>query len=219
MAQVAGLISETTRSRLLSTMMDGRAHTATELAIDGEVMPATASFHLSKLVAGGLVEVARQGRHRYYRIRDHEVAAAIETIMGVAGADTGGEAQSRIEHELRQARTCYDHLAGEYAVRFYDALVNRGVLVGSGREVAVTPEGDRWFSGIGISVERLRKTRRALCRGCLDWSERRFHLAGAIGAAVMEYLLQKQLVVREPHSRQVAVSSRGIAFLTDLGLR
>jgi DNA-binding transcriptional ArsR family regulator len=211
-ADVAALVGEPARAAILVMLMDGRAHTATELALHAGVTPSTASSHLSRLTAGGLLEVARQGRHRYFRIATPEVGAAIEGLMSIAPARQPARRAPR-DAELRRARVCYDHLAGEAGVRLLERMRERALVAGRDDALRLTPEGEEWCGRVGIDLDALRARRRGLCRGCLDWSERRTHLAGALGAALLERLLALRHARRESGSRVVILSPRGDSFV------
>lgn len=215
---IAALLGEPTRARMFAVLMDGRARTATELALDGEVSPSTASSHLAQLTGSGLLTVVRQGRHRYFRIATPEVAVVVEGLMGLAS-----RAAPRVPPQpagLRHARVCYDHLAGQVAVDLLQRLRDTGVVDGDDEGLDLTPLGGSWCQRLGIDVPTLRRRRRPLCRACLDWSERRAHLAGAIGAALLDRLLAGRHAQRELGSRLVTFSPRGLAFLRqpELGL-
>lgn len=213
-ATVGSMIGEPSRSRMLTALMEGRALTATELALEGGVSPSTASSHLDKLTGAGLVAVARQGRHRYYRIARPEVAAALESLMAIA-PDRGVRRGPRDEG-VRRARVCYDHLAGEAAVQLLADIEERGWIEVRGDALDLGPGGEAWFADLGIDLGALRAGRRPLCRPCLDWSERRSHLAGALGAALLGRLFELRLARRETGSRAVVFSPRGAAFLRSL---
>jgi DNA-binding transcriptional ArsR family regulator len=216
-SSVAALVGEPARGRMLTALMEGRALTATELALEGGVAPSTASSHLERLARGGLVTMARQGRHRYFRIAGPDVAAALEGLMAIAPSgprviDRSGS----VDEALRHARVCYDHLAGEAGVRLLESLSERKWVRCSRHGIAITTEGQEWFRRLGVDVEALRGERRPLCRPCLDWSERRFHLAGALGAALLDRLLALRWARREAGTRALAFSARGAAFLETL---
>lgn len=218
-ATLAALVGDPTRGKMLTLLMDGRAQTATELALEGGVSPSTASSHLARLTGAGLVAIAKQGRHRYFRIATPEVAAALEGLMGAA-AQSGLRAvrTGPREEGLRRARVCYDHLAGETAVRFLERLREEDLLTGADAALALTSRGEAWCDRTGIDLAALRSTRRPLCRSCLDWSERRSHLAGALGAAVLDRLFALRYAHRETGSRAVHLSARGEAFVERLEL-
>jgi DNA-binding transcriptional ArsR family regulator len=216
-ATVAALLGEPARARMLTALMEGRALTATELALEARVAPSTASSHLGRLLTSGLVTVARQGRHRYFRLAGEQVAAALEGLMALAPPQRlRARRPGPRDAGLRRARICYDHLAGELAVGLLARLQERELLRSGGRGIEVTPAGVVWLADLGVDVEVLRARRRPLCLPCLDWSERRFHLAGALGAALLERLLALRLLRRQPGSRAVAVSPRGEAFVASM---
>lgn len=215
-ARVAGLVGEPSRARMLTALMEGRALTATELALEADVTAPTASSHLEKLASAGVVTIAKQGRHRYFRIAGPQVAAALEGLMTIA---VGGDRTVRFrprDDGLRHARVCYDHLAGDAAVRLLAELSTRDWVRVSGDTISATPHGEAWFQRLGVDVDALREKRRPLCRLCLDWSERQFHLAGSLGAALLDRLLALRLVRRQIGSRALVISPRGEAFLLNL---
>src|SRR5262245_21651293 len=214
-ARVAALVGGPARGRMLTALMEGRALTATELALHGGVAASTASSHLDQLVEAGLLVIARQGRHRYFRIARPEVAAAIEGLMAIAPPARTRTTGPR-DPGLRKARVCYDHLAGEAGVALLEGLRTRQWVRGAGPGLALAPAGEAWFRGLGVDLDRLRAGRRPLLRPCLDWSERQFHLAGSLGAALLERLLALRLARREAGSRALALSPRGQALLQGL---
>jgi len=188
-ASVASLLGDPARANMLTALMDGRALTVSELAEAAGVTLPTASGHLSKLDAAGLVVSEKQGRHRYYRLSDHDVAGVLEGLMALA--QRTGAVRVRTgpqDAALREARVCYDHLAGARGVSLLRGLLRRG-WIGEGAELSLTFAGRVGLSGLGIEVARLDTGRRPLCRTCLDWSERRFHLGGALGAALLGHIL------------------------------
>jgi len=216
-ASIASLIGDPSRSRMLTALMDGRALTATELALEGGVMPSTASSHLARLTHAGLVAIARQGRHRYFRIATPEVAAAIEGLMGLASRAGAASLRTGPRDEgLRRARVCYDHLAGEAGVRLLEQLRAKKLIAGPDDEMALTSRGEAWCGSIGVDLTTLRAKRRRLCRSCLDWSERRTHLAGALGAALLDRLFALRYARRDPDGRAVILSPRGELFVERL---
>lgn len=214
LARVAALLGDPARSRMLLMLMAGQARTASELALDGGVSPSTASSHLARLLEAGLVEVAQQGRHRYFRLTGPEIASAIEALMG-AVPDRPVRRAGPADPGLRRARVCYDHLAGELAVAWLQAMREHGHLAGvDGLEL--TPSGEAWCLRVGLDLAALRSGRRPLCRACLDWSERRDHLAGALGAALLRSLLEAGRARRLPDSRVLRIDARGERWLTAL---
>lgn len=216
-ASIAALVADPTRATMLTVLMDGRAHTATELALEAGVTASTASSHLSRLTAGRLVSIARQGRHRYFRIPDPSIAAAIEGLMNIAPRAARTRPGPRDE-KLRFARVCYDHLAGEAGVRLLEALRARDLVSGADDEMRMTEGGAEWCDRVGIDRATLSATRRKVCRSCLDWSERRTHLAGSLGAAILDRLLALRYAHRERDSRIVTFSRAGEGFLDRLEL-
>jgi DNA-binding transcriptional ArsR family regulator len=217
-ASVATLVGDPTRVRMLTALMDGRALTATELALEGGVTPSTASSHLARLTKTGLISPVSQGRHRYFRIAAPEVAAVIEGLMGIAPAGGRHARTGPLDERLRRARVCYDHLAGEAAVRLLQRLREKNLLRGGDRALVLTERGEAWCAGVGIDVGALGKKRRPLCRSCLDWSERKTHLAGALGAAILDRLFALRYACRERGCRAVILSPRGESFIERLEL-
>lgn len=216
-AAVAALVGDPTRGRMLTALMDGRARTATELALDGGVTPSTASSHLARLTAVGLLAVVPQGRHRYFRIASPDVAAMLEGLMGLAerhglrARSTGPRDQA-----LRRARVCYDHLAGEAGVRLHQRLRDEQLIGGHEEAPVLTARGEEWCERLRIDARASGSKRRPLCRACLDWSERRIHLGGALGSALLDRLFQLRYARRLPGSRAVALTPRGHAFVEHL---
>jgi len=207
---IAALIGDHARAEILTALMAGQALTATELAEVAGVTKQTVSTHLAKLVDAKLLAVASQGRHRYFRLADRDVAQLLESLMGVAyRAGAVRVRSSPREPALRKARVCYDHLAGELGVLAYDSLEQRRLLRSADGGPVLTPQGRRFFAGIGIDVDALDRQRRALCRACLDWSMRRSHLAGALGAAVLSRCLDLGWARRDQRSRVVSFSASG----------
>ena len=200
---------------MLMELMDGRAWTATELALAGGVSASTASSHLARLTRSGLLAVRRQGRHRYYRIASVDVAATIE---GLSSLNPVVRQPGPRDAALRRARICYDHLAGEMGVRLLARLREEGIVVGDEDSLTLAPVAASWCLGTGIDLDALRAARRPVCRTCLDWSERRPHLAGGLGAAVLDRLLALRYARRVQGSRAIALSPRGDAFVERLHL-
>ncbi len=215
-ASTAALIAEPARSAMLLALVGGRAFTAGELAREAGVSAQSASMHLGQLLQGGLVQVAQEGRHRYYRIASPHVAHAVEAL-GVISTLPRKTRVPKKNAAICYARTCYDHLAGELAVKLTDALERRRLLVKRGeRDYDLTPRGEDFLASWQIDVAELRATRRSFAHRCLDWTERRDHLAGAVGAAVCQKFLDSRWIVRERNSRAVLVTSKGQANLERL---
>ena len=211
-APLASLIGDPARANMLGALMSGKALTAGELATEAGVTPQTASSHLARLMDARLLLVEVQGRHRYFRLAGPEVAAAIEALMGLA-ARTGRlrTRQGPKDAALRQARLCYDHLAGEMGVALYDAMFEQGFLANSRDRIEITPAGRSRFLAEGIDMPALEARKRPLCRACLDWSERRPHLAGSLGAALVALFIAREWGKREDTGRVFRFSPAGIA--------
>jgi len=206
---VAGAIADPARARMLCLLLDGRARTATELAAAADIGASTASSHFQRLREQGLVEMAVQGKHRYFRLADDDVAAALEGLMVVAGAPRVAGFKPSTPSRLRSARTCYDHMAGTLAVRIHDAMLTRQWLVADGRDYALTPLGEASLAQIGVDAAQARQRRRRFACACLDWSERRSHLGGALGAALLDALVQRGWITKDLDSRALAVTRKG----------
>ena len=208
-APVAALAGDPARANMLSALIGGKALTAGELAREAGVTAQTASSHLAKLVEGGLIAGIRQGRHRYFRLAGSDVAEMLEKMMGVA--ERAGHVRTRTgprAPELRKARVCYDHLAGEMGVALYDNLV-RARLVAGGEALRLTRRGEEFARRFGLDLDALARERRPLCKSCLDWSQRRHHLAGALGAALLDRFYDLKWARRDRSSRAVLFSPQG----------
>lgn len=206
-AQIASLVGEPTRANMLLALGDGRALPAGELAACAGIAAPTASEHLAKLEQSGLLISIRQGRHRYYRIASPEVAAMLEAVMVVAAGSPRPAARFRIDPELQFGRTCYNHLAGQLGVAICDALVHKNLLTIDEEVAHVMPAGLNFFDNWGIDVRRISK--HPYCRTCIDWSERRPHLGGAIGIAIHKRCLELKWIEHHLDSRAVRVTRLG----------
>jgi DNA-binding transcriptional ArsR family regulator len=212
-AMVAALVGDPARSNMLTALMTGRALTASELAHQAGVTPQTASSHLAKLEAGGLIEPEKQGRHRYYRLTGPDVAGVLEGLAGLAAR--AGHMRVRTgpkDPALRRARICYDHLAGDLGVQMLDSMKKQRLIRQSKQAIELTAEGKRFMAkSLQISAEALVHPRRPVCKACLDWSERRHHLAGTLGAAVMTRFTELKWAARDstPGSRIVNFTPNG----------
>jgi DNA-binding transcriptional ArsR family regulator len=216
-ARIAALLGDPARADVLTALMTDRALTATELAAIAGVTKQTMSAHLAKLLAAALVSVDQQGRHRYFRLANEDVAGLLESLMGVAFR-TGAVrlVSSPREPALRKARICYDHLAGEVGVMTYEALLHQGILRTSQKELQVTVIGVEWFAKLGIDTQTVAQLRRSFCRPCMDWSERRHHLAGALGAALLTRLGELGWAKRNARSRVISFTPRGQRLFHEL---
>lgn len=209
LAATAAVMADKSRARMLCALMDGRAWTATELGATADVSPSTASAHLAKLTDQHFIICLAQGRHRYYRLANATIAELLEKLMGVSFA---GQYTQRVTTPdyLRHARTCYDHLAGEVAVDLYSQLIQRKWLNEEGS--GLTHDGKKAFAALGIGTEP-GTSRRKFCCPCLDWSQRKFHLGGALGASLLTHFTQQQWIEKEPGCRSVRITMRGYKAL------
>jgi DNA-binding transcriptional ArsR family regulator len=217
LATIAAVIGDPSRAAVLTALMADRALSATELAAVAAVAKPTISSHLDKLLAARLVTVERQGRHKYFRLAGPEVGAALESLLGLAFRGAGARLRGiPADPALRRARQCYDHLAGDLGVRVHEHLLGSGALaVDSDDGLAPTAGGIRLFGSLGVDLDELRQRRRPLCRSCLDWTERRHHLAGALGAALLEAILARRWARRDRASRALHFSALGEAALRE----
>jgi DNA-binding transcriptional ArsR family regulator len=212
-AMVASLVGDPARANMLTALMTGRALTAGELAAQAGITPQTASSHLAKLEAGRLIEQEKQGRHRYYRLTGPDVASVLEGLDGLAART--GHMRVRTgakDPALRHARICYDHLAGDLGVQMLDSMKQQRLVRQSKQSIELTNEGKRFMaSALQIDAETLTHPRRPVCKACLDWSERRHHLAGTLGAAMMTRFTELKWAARDaaPGSRVVNFSRQG----------
>jgi DNA-binding transcriptional ArsR family regulator len=221
-ARVAAMIGEPARARMLYRLLDGRARTSTELAVVAEVSASTASVHLAKMALQRLVTVLSQGKHRYYSLAGPSVARALEALTVVAGG-AGGTFTPGTPTRLRSARTCYDHMAGSWAVRLRDRFEELGWLapIGRGGECYdLTPSGHTGLAAIGIDIDAARALRRRFAYACVDWSERRPHIGGALGHALLEAALRQKWFVQDLDSRALILTAAGRRHLqSHFGLR
>ena len=219
LSTVASLLGEPARTRILTALLTGRALTAKELAYFAGVTAATASSHLSRLLAGHLLAMEKQGRCHYYRLRSAEVARAIEGLMTVATMPSNGwPPHHRVEPALQEARMCYDHMAGRLGVAVCDMLLRRHYVVLADGGGEVTPTGERFLEGLGVDLAKARGAKRHYCRSCIDWTERRHHISGAVGAALAAAFLTRRLVARVPDSRALSVTPLGRTTLAAMGV-
>lgn len=214
-AEVAALVGDPARANILMALADGRALTATELAFLARITPQTASGHLAKLVDGRLLAVAKQGRHRYFRLASPLVGRMLEGINAMAALEgpPRHRPRSAADDALRQARYCYDHLAGRLGVALADAMVERGHVEFGDDGGVVTPAGTEFLTGFGLDLAA--RPRRAFCRPCIDWSERRPHIAGAVGAGLAARCFDLGWIARIRDTRAVAITAKGRAGLKE----
>jgi DNA-binding transcriptional ArsR family regulator len=221
-SSIAAAIGEPARARILYALSDGRARTSTELGVLAEVSPSTASAHLHRLSAERLVKVVAQGKHRYYSLEGPAVAAALEALSVLAGVPRARFVQST-PSRLRAGRTCYDHIAGSLGVSLHDRFQALGWLSRSAageQAYDLTAGGAKALESLGVNVEQTRALRRRFAFACVDWSERRPHIGGALGAALLKLALKRRWVLQDLDSRALAVTGRGRReMLSRFGLR
>lgn len=210
LSRIAAAIGEPARARILSSLLDGHARTSTELAVVAEVSPSTASVHLSRLKEEHLIKVLVQGKHRYYSLQGTEVAAALEALSVLAGGSRARFVPNTPNH-LRAARTCYDHIAGTLGVALHDRMKTLGWFCAAdrGNDYDISEKGTRALAALGIDVAAARALRRRVAFACLDWSERRSHLGGAIGAALLHLALRRKWLIQHLDSRALSITRHG----------
>lgn len=221
---IAGLICEPVRSKMLWNLLDGRAYTATELAVAADISATSASNHLAKLLEADLLKVENQGRHRYYSFAKTEVAYVVESLANLANDGSLEKTKSGVSDSagVKYCRTCYDHLAGFVGVKMVEAFEQKDFLRPTETAYSITEKGWDWFTQIGISPDDFVGNRRPLTRQCLDWSERRPHLAGQLGAKLLERTLDKHWFEKIQYSRELIVTPKGqkeILNLLEIKLR
>lgn len=210
MAEIAALLGETSRATILASMMDGRFHTASELAYMAAIKPQTASFHLAKLVEGKLIKVEKQGRHRYFQLAGEDIAQFLESFLAISPPpEVRSLKQSSQIKLLQDARTCYDHLAGKLGVQLTESMLKAGYLTLEGKQFVLTDEGILFFTTFGIDLTALKRKRRSFSHACLDWSERRYHLAGALGCELLNQFFNLGWLLRVPSIRAIQVTEKG----------
>lgn len=216
-ASIGAMLAVPARANMLVALFDGRALTATELALAGGVTPQTTSSHLAKLVSAGLLRSEVHGRHHYYRLAGPEIASALEPLtLIVANRPVPTRGKSRELEELRAARMCYDHLAGRLGVEIARSMLERRLIRSSGGNFMLTRRGEEFCGSLNIDVEALHAQRRMFARECLDWSERKLHIGGALGAALSVAFIERQWVIRPRARRRVFVSEIGERALKEL---
>jgi DNA-binding transcriptional ArsR family regulator len=213
--QIAALIGDPTRATILWTLMDGKAFTATELAVAADTTPQNISMHLNKLLQADLLHVESQGRHRYYKFSRQDVAYAIEAMINIIPPSTGMSRTVDIS-PVKHCRTCYDHLAGRVAVDITDSMLKQRLIIYQNDLFELSTKGEKWFTAQGIDIYILRHQKRSFARPCLDWSERRHHLAGSLGAALLNLMLDGDWIRRTAHSRAIVITGKGKKKLQEL---
>jgi DNA-binding transcriptional ArsR family regulator len=221
LARIAATVGDSRRIQMLALLMEGRALTAKELALGAGVEPATATAHLKRLLEDGLLEATAQGRHKYFRFASEHVAQLVESLMRVAPPRKAALA-AKPEEPIRAARYCYDHLAGSLGTGLFALMLRKNWLegaAGDAKQVELTPKGEKSLAAWGIDLASTRERRRQFACRCLDWSERKDHLGGALGAAVADHLKAQRWIERQKHSRVVRITPLGSDGLKRIGLR
>ena len=214
--QISELIGDKARATMLWCLLDGRAYTATELALCADISAQSASNHLKKLLLANLLAVEKQGRHRYYRFQSPDVAQVIESMAGLITINS--QTKEKILPKatpITYARTCYDHLAGKFGVALTQALIHKNIITLANQTYEVTAIGEEWLNQLDIDLVQLRRQKRAFAYPCLDWSERKHHIAGALGAAILKAFLHKQWIKKKPGSREISITPKGKIELKD----
>ncbi|MHC0037680.1 ArsR/SmtB family transcription factor [Pseudoneobacillus sp. C159] len=216
-SEVASLVSEQSRSTMLLTLLDGRKYTVSELAMMAKITPQTASFHLTKMIEKGIIKSEKLGRHKYLSIANSDVASVLESFLALSPErkPNSFRAVSRTK-EIHFARTCYDHLAGKLGVAVTNSLLQNHYIYEHEENFELTSVGEHFFNSIGIDHNQLRKKRRAFTCKCLDWSERKFHLAGALGHSLLLYFLENNWMERIPSTRALKITNKGKSSLKDV---
>lgn len=216
---LANALADRARSLIVSALMDGRAYTAKELAYRARVSAQTASFHLKHLVEAGVLARHQSGRNRYYYIAGPEIAAAVESLMTVAPVAHLRRHRSRATQEISLARSCYDHLAGKLGVAVADRLSAEGALLSRGGDFGITPRGLQMLRDLGLDLTALEAPQRPLARQCLDWTERRFHMAGVLGTVLLDHFLDDGWLARLADTRALGITAKGASlFHAKLGI-
>jgi DNA-binding transcriptional ArsR family regulator/predicted transcriptional regulator len=208
-SKIAALIGDPIRAKVLWALFDKRAYTATELAVYADTTPQNISMHLSKLVTAGLLAVESQGRHKYYTYARADVPYAIEALANLLPGNQLKTKQATDNKPVRYCRSCYDHLAGKVGVLLTDGLLKQQFIFKEENAYRISDTGEKWFNSLGIDVSSLKKQKRLFARACLDWSERKHHLAGSLGAALLTHLIADGWVRPEKHSRIINITRKG----------
>lgn len=208
--KTASLIGDPTRASILWALLDGRAFTATELAVAANTSPQNISMHLGKLLDADLLCVEKQGRHKYYRFSNKEVAYALEGMANlIPNKKVSSDNKKENYPPIKFCRTCYDHLAGKIGVALTDSLLEQKIIVEKNNAFEISEEGEKWFSDFGINVEEAQKQKRIFLKPCLDWSERRNHISGSIGALLLNKMINEDWLRKTKNSRAIIVTAKG----------
>ncbi|CAA9201595.1 hypothetical protein FLA105534_03678 [Flavobacterium bizetiae] len=208
--KAAGLIGDATRAAIMWTLLDGRAFTATELSVAVNTSPQNMSMHLGKLLEANLLTVEKQGRHKYYRFSSKEVAYVVEAMANlIPKPEISSKKKTENYLPIKYCRTCYDHLAGKIGVALADSLINQKIIIEKNNIFEISPEGEKWFSDFGINLEEAQKQKRIFLKPCLDWSERRNHIAGSVGTLLLNKMLEQDWIRRTKDSRAIIITGKG----------
>jgi DNA-binding transcriptional ArsR family regulator len=208
--KAAALIGDATRASIMWTLLDGRAFTATELSIAANTSPQNISMHLAKLLEANLLSVEKQGRHKYYRFSNKEVAYVVEAMANlIPKSEISSKQKTENYPPVKYCRTCYDHLAGKIGVALADSLLEQNIIIEKNNVFEISTEGEKWFSDFGINIEEAQKQKRIFLKPCLDWSERRYHIAGSIGTLLLNKMLEQDWIRRTKNSRAIIITGKG----------
>lgn len=219
-AYIGSLIGDAARAKILTALMSGKALTPTELSVIADITPQTTSSHLTKLVDGDLLQVRKQGRHKYFQLKNSQVAELVEQLLNLSVPVSNDNVHTGpTDNRLRKSRICYDHLAGELGVELFEALIYNGWILELDNQVTLTEQGRAKFSHLGVDFAQINKSRRPLCKACLDWSERKSHLAGHIGQWVLDDLIARGWAKQDLDSRAIQFTPQGLkAFKKQYGI-
>ncbi|AXT61160.1 transcriptional regulator [Aquimarina sp. AD10] len=209
-SKIASILGDKSRAIILWSLLDGRAYTATELAISANISRQSASNHLTKLTEVQLLTVEKQGRHRYYKLANAKVAHVIESMASLISLTKEYKKTKAPKlTDFTYFRTCYDHIAGSVGVKITNALLNHKIIEVSGKDYKVTNSGKKWFNSLGIDIDAIKQKKRSFAFQCLDWSERKHHIAGALGASILETMIEKDWIRKKANSRELTMTSTG----------
>lgn len=208
--KTATLIGDATRASILWNLLDGRAFTATELAIAIETSAQNISMHLGKLLDANLISVEKQGRHKYYRFSNKEVAYAVEAMANlIPKPEISAKKNTENYPPIKYCRKCYDHLAGKIGVALAESLLEQKIIIEKNNTFEITSEGEKWFSDFGVNIGDAKKQKRIFLKPCLDWSERRYHIAGSVGTLLLNKMLEQDWIRRTANSRVILITGKG----------
>ncbi|WP_125722674.1 ArsR/SmtB family transcription factor [Flavobacterium ustbae] len=207
--KTASLIGDPTRAQIMWTLLDGKAFTATELSIAVNTSAQNMSMHLAKLLEAGLLAVEKQGRHKYYRFANKEVAYAIEALGSLIPPKKLQKEKTEKHSPIKHCRTCYDHLAGKIGVAVAESLLQQKIIIDLNEKFEISSEGTKWFADFGINLEELKKQKRLFLKPCLDWSERKNHIAGSVGASLLNKMITEDWLRKTKDSRAIQITGKG----------